>query len=203
MESVGLVVVVAVANILGATMALPQAMRLLRTRDTAGISALWVGFGATANVWWVGYGSAVGNVGVVPVAAFSALIYFLIAALLLQFGHDPRRLGELSKAMAAMTVLPLLALLGSGWPAVGVLLGLLYGLQLLPAVLSAYRSAEISGVSATTWLFAWVEALLFGLYGWAVGDAGLIVLAACGLAGASAILLRLVPGRMAVTPQRC
>jgi uncharacterized protein with PQ loop repeat len=183
--------VVVLANVLGGAMALPQAMRLHRYRDPAGLAPSWAVISAVGNAWWVIYGVGGGSLGVVPVAFFSMTVYLSIIAVLWPLLADSEARVRMAAVGLAIAVLPLPALALGGWAVVGVLLGALYGLQLAPAVVTAYRTTDLSGVSATTWILALVEAALFGIYGLATADAGILVLAACGIAGSGALLLRL------------
>ena len=191
MESAALLAVIVIANILGAMMAVPQAARAIRTRQVAGVSAVWVGISIAANAWWIAYGLGTGSMAVVPVAVVATAGYVLIAWALLATGAPSPVRGQLLGSIGAIAPWPALVLAFSGWAAVGVLLGLLYGIQLIPAVGAAYGTHSIGGVAPTTWVLAWAEALLFGVYGFAVADAGLIVLGVCGLLGSSAILARI------------
>jgi uncharacterized protein with PQ loop repeat len=72
-----------------------------------------------------------------------------------------------------------------------VALGSIYGLQLLPAVLAVYRAHDLSGVSVSTWIMAWSEALLWGLYGFGPRDAGILTFATTGTVMSSAVLVGL------------
>ena len=85
--------------------------------------------------------------------------------------------------------LPIPAFVLGGWPATGITLGTVYGFQLLPAVVAVYRSRDISGVSVPTWIMAWTEALLWGIYGF--GPRMQIYFAATSLVMSSAVLVGL------------
>lgn len=193
MYSLVLTLTVVVANILGAAMALPQATKLIRNRQAQGVSPAWAGTSAMVNGWWVAYGLGAGDTSIVPVSVVSVIAYLAIATALLRYGHTPRTpvLLAMVGSAAGVGLVPVVALLAGGWATAGVALGAMYGIQLSPAVVAVYRSVDVSGVSAATWAMALAEALLFGVWGLAHRDAGLIALAATGSTMSALVLARL------------
>ena len=207
--SPGLVLLVVVsANVLGAAMTLPQAVRLVRTRRTEGVSVSWAAMSVTGNAWWIAYAAGSRSWAVVPVAAVSVAGYAVILTVLLA-GSGRRGAGRTtgavsgrwsplaSAAVAGTAMAPAAALIGGGWGAVGVVLGLVYGAQLAPAVLAAHRATDLSGVSVATWAVAWAEAVLWGAYGVDGSDGGLVVLGVVGAVAATAVLVRVLPASAA------
>jgi hypothetical protein len=91
----------------------------------------------------------------------------------------------------AVTTVPVLAWAIGGWIIAGVALGALYGVQLSPAVAAVYRTADVSGVSLATWVLAAAEAALWGIYGTATLDIGLLTLAGTGVFMSCLVLARL------------
>lgn len=189
--------VVIIANLLGGTMAVPQAVQLVRTRRADGVSPAWAGMSITLNVWWVAYAIGVGEWAIAPVGVVSAAAYLVIALSIIRFSVGPARQTMTPMLFSAMLLgaAPLIGLLVGGWQLAGVLLGALYGVQLTPAVITVYRSVDVSGVSPATWVIALSEAALWGLYGLPRADAGLISLAATGAVMSSLVLLRLITRR--------
>lgn len=188
-----LTLIVIAANVLGSVMALPQAIAIVRTRNTLGISPTWVAISTTINVWWAAYGFGIADKAIIPVAVVSFGAYAVIAVALVRLSPATLRASAraIAAATAAVAVIPLLALLAGGWSAAGITLGALYAAQLTPAVVTVYRAHDVSGVSAATWTIAWVEALLWGAYGIPKLDAGLMTLSATGVVMASLVLVRL------------
>jgi uncharacterized protein with PQ loop repeat len=188
-----LTLVVIAANVIGGAMALPQAAKLHRTRRVDGVSPTWAAASATVNGCWAVYGWAVGDLGIVPVSVVSTATYLYIAVAVHRCAAGasrPTALRAIATA-AAVTTVPLVALVLHGWVAAGLTLGALYGVQLLPAVLSVYRTVDVSGVSVATWSLALLEALLWGVYGAARIDAGLLALATTGTVMSTLVLVRL------------
>ena len=185
-----LTVSVVLANVLGAVMAFPQAIRLVRTRHTEGVSPVWAGISVAANTWWIVYGLGTGLWEVLPVSTMSAIAYLMIIWVLASV--DSSSLRRVALGFVAVGLVPLPVLLTLGWPAVGVVVGLLYGVQLAPAVISAYRTAIPIGIAPATWLLAWSEAFLWGFYGVGTGDIALISAGAVGVVMSTLILVRLI-----------
>ncbi len=192
MELSVLTAVVVVANVLGAATALPQARKLLQSGSVKGVSLVWASISASVNAWWCIYGLALGDLGIVPVSTVSVMVYLLIAVVLVR--SSPAPAGGLASAATgaavAASIVPAVALVTGGWFAAGIALGALYGVQLSPAVVAVYRSVDVSGVSVATWVLAFVEAGLWGVYG-SSGDVGIVTLAATGLVMSSLVLVRL------------
>lgn len=181
---------VVAATLLGSGMALPQARRLFTTRRIEGVSAAWLGVSVALNAWWLVYGVAQQVWVLVPVSGVSLLLYVSIAVV---FVHTSGAscLRSMLASGAALGAVPLGFLLAGGWPLAGLVVGLCYGLQLLPAVVTAYRSDDLGGVSPGTWVIALVEAALWLAYGSAVADVALVAGGSSGVVMSSLILVRI------------
>ena len=192
-----LTLVVVAANVVGATMAIPQARKVLRSRRVDGVSPVWAAVSAAVNAAWVPYGLAIGDVGIIPVSVVSVMAYLTIAVGICRFGDAPvsQVVVRMFASAVGILVVPAAVLALQGWAAAGVALGLFYGVQLAPAVVAVYRTADVSGVSVATWVIAFTEAALWGVYGLGRADAGLLSLAASGMFMASLVLARLVVRR--------
>jgi uncharacterized protein with PQ loop repeat len=181
---------VVIATVLGSGMALPQARRLARTRRADGVSPVWVGVSMAINAWWVAYGIAAPVWALVPVSLISLSLYAAMAVMFVRsFGRSSLR--GLALGSLGLGMIPLPFLVTGGWGTAGLVIGLCYGLQLLPAVVAVCRTRALRGVSATTWLIAWVEAVLWLVYGFGVGDLALSSAGLIGVVMSSVILVRL------------
>jgi uncharacterized protein with PQ loop repeat len=193
------------ATLLGSWMAFPQARRLARTRRIEGVSAVWIGVSLAINGWWLTYGLAAGVWALVPVSAISIVLYGSMAAIYVGTVGRPA-LAPMGLGFFGLGMIPLPFLIIGGWSLAAIAVGLSYGIQLLPAVVSVCRTRDLVGVSASTWLIAWVEAGLWLVYGLGVGDLALTLAGVVGVAMASIILVRLaVTGHApfaAVDPRR-
>jgi len=181
---------VVLATVLGSWMAFPQARRLARTRRIEGVSAVWIGVSLAINGWWLTYGLAAGVWALVPVSAISLVIYASMAAIYVGTVGRPA-LTPMALGIFGLGMIPLPFLIVGGWSLAAIAVGLSYGIQLLPAVVSACRTRDLVGVSASTWLIAWVEAGLWLVYGLGVGDMALTLAGGVGVTMASIILARL------------
>ena len=183
--------VVLCATVLGSGMAFPQARKIVRTGRVEGVSAAWAGVSAALNSWWLVYGVSEGVWAVVPVSALSFVLYVTIAALIVR--HVGRSgLVAIVGGAVALGAVPLPFLLAGGWQLAGTVVGLCYGLQLLPAVVEAFRRSNLAGVAVGTWAIALVEAGLWLVYGLAVANPALIAGGASGVAMSALILARLL-----------
>ena len=188
---------VVVANVLGGLMTAPQAVRLLRTRSVEGVSGTWAGVGVAMNLWWFSYGVANGVWAVVPVSVAATALYATVAALYVR-ELRAAALPGLAFGVLGLGVVPLPFLVFGGWEPAGLAIGLSYGVQFTPAVLAAMRSRNPVGVSAGTWLMAWVEAAIWLGYSLTIDDVALLAGGASGLLMATLILGRLAQiGRLA------
>jgi len=79
----------------------------------------------------------------------------------------------------------------AGWMVLGVVLGVSYGVQSGPAVVRAWRSSDLSGVSPATWGLSGAESAVWGVFGWAVADGPILVYAVSGVLASVLVLVRL------------
>ncbi len=182
--------IVVAASVLGSAMALPQAVRLAKTRNVDGVSAVWIGVSIAINLWWTAYAISQPVWALLPVSGVSLVVYFAMAAIYVHsVGHQAWVgfvLGGLGLGM-----IPAPVLIFGGWEVAGLAIGLCYGVQLAPAVVAAYRSIELDGISPGTWVVSFSEALLWLAYGGLVADLALLAGGATGVVMAGAILTRL------------
>lgn len=187
-------VAIVIANVMGAGMVLAQVLRIRRTRSASGVSATWIGVGLALNSWWFAYGSAQGLWGLVPVSAGSFVFYTVMAIQLrrLTFGASDR---PLVVGLVATWLVPAGSLVAGGWAGAGLAVGLAYGVQFSPAVLGAFRTADVRGISTATWAMAFIEAAIWIVYGAVVHDAAVLIGGIGGSLMAGAILIRVGLGR--------
>lgn len=187
-----MIVVVIAANVLGGAMAVPQAVKLRVTGLVEGVSVPWAVISAVVNLWWGIYAMGVGDWSIIPVSVVSVLAYLAIATYLVRSARSGiRSLIPVVGAASSIAAVPSVALWLGGWVMAGLVLGALYGIQLAPAVVGVYRAIDVTGVSLATWLMAFAEAALWGLYGFDTVDPGLLALAATGLLMSVLVIVRL------------
>ena len=184
-----------VANIMGAGMIVPQVVRLHRVRSADGLSGVWVGLGIAMNSWWVAYGLAESLWGILPVSIAAAALYLVMTAQYLglvgRVGLRPLLVGFLGLA-----IVPLPFLVVGGWSAAGLVVGLAYAIQFVPAAVAAVRESDLTGISSTTWVMAWIEAVIWVIYGLTSGDRALLIGGTGGAIAAGVILVEVARFRL-------
>jgi len=196
MSAVMITSMLVVANVMGAGMAYPQASRIVRFRATAGVSGVWAGVSLSMNLWWLAYGLAEDLWGLIPVSVVAAILYGVIIVGYVRAVGRTAMAGVLT-GLLVLGMVPLPFLLIGGWHLAGLAIGLCYGMQLVPAVVAACRSTELSGLAPTTWIMAWIEAVIWLVYGSIVVDPALLAGGASG-----AVLAAVILARLAVTGHR-
>ena len=89
LSPVVLTFLVAVANVMGAGMILPQVLRIHRRRSADGLSAAWVGAGIGLNAWWILYAAAEQLWGLLPVSIGAGFLYLVMVAQLVALEGRP------------------------------------------------------------------------------------------------------------------
>lgn len=181
---------VALANVLGVGMIVPQVLKIQRSHDFDGVSGVWVGVGIAMNLWWVAYAVQAQLWGLVPVSIGAIVLYSIIGV---QFFKLVGAAAHRSLAFGALGFgsIPLPFLVLFGWQAAGLAIGFSYGLQFAPAVVAALRSDQLGGISSVTWSMALAEAVIWLVYGVSEGDQALMVGGGGGALMALTILVRL------------
>jgi uncharacterized protein with PQ loop repeat len=167
---------------------LPQILKLLATRDTAGISWAWATLTSLNNPAWIAY-FALEHYWTALVPSCSAAVLAGTLAILLSVKDRPRlRPSVPIAAWAAMLVAAYLIL---GRAGLGALLTAAFGVQVAPSIWTAYRTERPTGISAGTWLLILGELscwLTFGLY---KSDPRLITLGLTGVTASTLMLARI------------
>jgi len=193
MSPILLTALVAVANVLGAAMIMPQVLRIHRRRSVDGLSAAWVGVGIGLNLWWILYGTATGLWGLLPVSVGASVLYLTMVTQLVAISGRSELRG-VARGFSLAATLPLAALVAGGWPAAGLAVGLAYAIQFAPATIAALRSPTIDAIAPLTWIMACIEAIIWLTYGLATADLALQVGGTGGAIMAGVILGRLALG---------
>lgn len=182
--------IVVAASVIGSGMAVPQAIRLAKTRKVDGVSATWIGVSMAINTWWTAYALAASVWALLPVSLVSLAVYIGMAVLYVgSVGRSS--LPGFATGMFVLGMVPLPALVVGGWEVAGLAIGLCYGIQLAPAVLATFRTRDLDGVSSGTWLLSFIEGVLWLTYGAMISDLALLAGGTTGILMAGAILTRL------------
>jgi uncharacterized protein with PQ loop repeat len=178
---------VIVASILAVGSLVPQAVRLLHTRDIVGVSVLWTALGTITNLAWFAYAVARELWAGVPATLATAAFYAFLFVTLVRFGGRARPAVLGGVAWAA--VLTGLTLIG-GWSALGAVLGMSYAVQVAPSLWTAWRTYAPTGIAPGTWVLVLVQVILWGYYGVAERDWAIKGFALTGIVSSSLMLLR-------------
>ncbi len=170
----------------------PQMVKLIRTRDSAGVSGTWPALGFVVNVGWFLYmvEQQLWVAVLAPVVTFVS--YAVILWALWRTGRELR-----SSYVRGLVLTVLLFVVGitGGWGSLGVALGLSYGIQLAPSIWTAYRTTDPSGISPGTWSIGLAEAVLWGVFGFFHADVGIITFSVVGITGSVLMLVRYYSSR--------
>lgn len=149
------------ATILTLASGLPQTIKLVRTRDSHGVSEWSYVLWAATALWWAGWGFHVDSV---PMLVVNLLLLPVLIAVVVLLGPDGRQLAFL------LTSPPLLvlALLFSP-PLVAVAGTILACLLAVPSVVEVFRTEDPSGVAVGTWVFLAMACVLWVIYDVGIG----------------------------------
>jgi uncharacterized protein with PQ loop repeat len=180
-------IAVIVASILAVGSLVPQALRLLRTRDVAGVSVLWTALGTVTNLAWFAYALARELRAGVPATLATAGFYAFLFVTLARFGAPVRAavLGGLAWA-AFLTGITFIG----GWSGLGAVLGASYAIQVAPSLWTAWRVYAPTGIAPGTWVLLFIQVNLWGYYGVAEQDWAIKGFAITGIVSSSLMLLR-------------
>jgi hypothetical protein len=184
------VVFIAVLPIVAAACAVPQFVpqlrKLRRTEDTAGLSTSWALLTGVNNSAWFGY-FAVSRYWFALIPSSSAAVLGGGLGLMLQRRRPlPRRTILLIAVWT--TALGGAALVDQRL--LGAVLTGAFLVQVVPAVVAAYRTPHPTGISRGTWRLILAEVSCWAVFGAAHRDGPLVVLGTTGIVSALLMLHR-------------
>lgn len=160
------VVLGGMGSLVGLVRAFPQMLRLGLTGDPHGVSIDSTATSSAISFGWATYGFLTNQLPVALATLSSGVVFFLITVMGVSLG---RRLQELKTAAVWAVVLLAVGVL---WQEDG--LGILLPLSILvgnvPQLVTAYREADLTGLSAGTWMFSVLDGLVWGAYSAVTGD---------------------------------
>ena len=180
-------IAVIAATIGTVTFLLPQIIKLVRSGESVGVSPTWPALGFVTNVGWFAYMISQGHWAAILAPIVTFLSYVVTLWALGRTGRDLR--AGYFRGVAWAGFLAAIAALG-GWVALGVLLGLSYGVMVTPSLWTAYRTPDPSGISPGTWWIGIIEGLLWGYFGWFHADVGIVTFSIVAVIGAVLMLAR-------------
>jgi uncharacterized protein with PQ loop repeat len=176
------------ATVFGVPQFLPQMLKLRATRDTAGISWSWAALTAVNNAAWIGYFALSRYwMALVPSCSVAVLAGALTVMLTGRAKANRRSLTVIGTWAATLAV----ACVVAGRVGLGTLLTAAFVVQVAPCLLTAYRTARPSGVSAGTWALILGELACFLIYGLYESDPRLTTLGSTGVIASTLMLARI------------
>ena len=155
-----------IGTVIGLIRALPQLVRLLRTKDAHGVSLDTATTSSVVSFSWATYGTLTDQLAVAVASGLSGAVYALIALNALRLG---RHLRELRTAPYYFTIV-LVVIVAAGAPGLGIILVVSALLANLPQVVVAYRERDLTGLSASTWALTASDGAVWSIYGIVAGD---------------------------------
>lgn len=199
MTAVLAVVALVVATVLAGASLIPQIVKLVRTRDPAGVSTTWPAIGLVTNAAWSAYliqeGLWPASISTFLVVAFYGVVMWALAR------AGSRLHSSLWRGVVWMAFLVWVTV-DWGWFVMGVILGFSQFLQVAPAIWTAYRTRRPTGIAPGTWWIAGVEGVLWGYYGWFHGDIPIIIFSITYFTTAVLMLARYYTVVSPLTPAR-
>jgi uncharacterized protein with PQ loop repeat len=173
-------------TVIGLVRALPQLIRLVRTRDAHGVSLDAAATSSFVSFGWATYGYLTDQLAVTLATGSSGVVFALIALVAFRFG---RRLSELRAAPVWLVLL-----VGTGVVAGDAGLGFLLPVSVVvangPQLLVAYRERDLTGLSLSTWLLSVSDGAVWTAYALVTGDVAILVFGVLQLTTSGAIVLR-------------
>jgi len=176
----------ALGTLIGLVRALPQFVRLLRTRDAHGVSLDTAATSSIVSFGWATYGLLTDQLPVTLATGSSGVVFALITLLALKLG---RRLRELRTAPVWLVVLGSVAVL-AGSDGLGVLLPISVLVANVPQLVVAYREADLTGLSPSTWLLSMADGTVWAAYALVADDTAILVFGFLQLTTSAGIVLR-------------
>ncbi|MFP5299076.1 MAG: PQ-loop domain-containing transporter [Actinomycetota bacterium] len=176
----------ALGTFIGLVRALPQLARLLRVRDTHGVSLDTAATSSIVSFGWVTYGVLTDQPAVVLATGASGVVFALVTVFALRFG---RRISEWRAAPLWLVVLVIFGAAG-GASGLGLILPLSVLVANLPQLLVAYRERNLTGLSLPTWLLSMSDGAVWLAYSLVTGDRAILVFGILQLTTSAAIVIR-------------
>lgn len=181
-----------VSVVLATWFALPQLFKLRRDGSTAGLSLESLANSTISLTAWTLYG--IGHDKAWVVVASAAGIPATVATLVLAARAGARLQLRLPLVWAGLLVLVAATDRMYGTTLTDIVLGCSILWFVGPAAVTAWRSADVSGLAAQTWFVLAADGAVFGLYGVVANVLADRVYAVTSLAGAAVVLARLALG---------
>ena len=185
-------------SVIGLVRALPQLLRLVRTRDAHGVSVDTAATSSFVSFGWATYGVLTDQLPVTLATGSSGIVFALITLLSLRLGRSVRELRTAPVWLGVLVVVGVTMEAGG----LGVLLPLSVLVANLPQLVVAYRESDLTGLSLPTWVLSVSDGLVWALYALVASDTAILAFGVLQLVTSGAIVVRRWAwGRVAYQPQ--
>ena len=176
----------ALGTLIGLVRALPQLVRLLRTRDAHGVSLDTAATSSIVSFGWATYGVLTDQLPVILATGSSGVVFALITLVATRLG---RRVTELRAAPVWVIVLAAIGF-AAGAGGLGVALPVSVLVANVPQLIVAYRERDLTGLSLPTWLLSMSDGTVWAIYALVTGDRAILVFGVLQLSTSGAIVAR-------------
>ena len=176
----------ALGTLIGLVRALPQLGRLLRTRDAHGVSLDTAATSSIVSFGWATYGALTDQLPVLLATGSSGVVFALITLYAVKLGRRPTEL----RAAPLWLVVLVAATLFARADGLGVLLPISVLVANVPQLVVAYREADLTGLSSSTWLLSVSDGAVWAAYALVTGDPAILVFGVLQLTTSGAIVAR-------------
>lgn len=166
----------------------PQIRRLRSTADAVGVSFSWTALTCVNNAAWTAYFALARYWTALVPSVSVAVLAGLLAIMLAGRVRVGSRSLMLTTAWSALLVIAC-TVGGDAW--LGSLLSAGFVVQVTPSLVTAYRVARPTGVSAGTWLLIFAELACWLAFGVRESDPRLIALGIAGVIASALMLTRI------------
>lgn len=149
-----------IGTVIGLIRAVPQLVRLLRTRQAHGVSVDTAATSSIVSFGWATYGVLTDQPYVSFATGSSGVIFALITVLAMRFG---RRITEFRIAPLWLAVLLLVGGI-AGTIGLGLALPISVLAANIPQLWVAYKERNLTDLSLGTWLLSMTDGLVWGVY---------------------------------------
>lgn len=160
-------------TVIGLVRALPQLIKLLRSREANGVSVDTAATSSIVSFGWASYGMLTDQPYVCLATGSSGLIFLLIAIFALRYGR------QIKAFRIASVWVGLIILVGvvAGKTGLGIILPISVLAANLPQLWVAYSEGNLIDLSLGTWLLSISDGLVWGLYAYIQQDISIMVFA--------------------------
>ena len=149
-----------VGTVVGLIRAVPQLIRLLRARETYGVSLDSAATSSIVSFGWAAYGIMTDQLYVSLATGSSGLIFAIITFFAMRFGRSSKEF----KVAPFWFVVLLLAGVFAGKSGLGIMLPISVLAANIPQLWVAYKEGNLTDLSLGTWALSITDGLVWGIY---------------------------------------